>query len=52
MYVQMTNLILCMGDMALMSKLCEKYPILGDFFNDSWDIWSPDSTPYPTPDAL
>ena len=32
MHVQMRNLILCMGDMALMPKICEKWPILGDFF--------------------
>ena len=32
MYVQMINLIQCMGNLALMPKLCGKYPILGDFF--------------------
>ena len=32
MYVPMRNLIQCMGDMALMPKICEKYPILGVYF--------------------
>ena len=52
MYVQMINLIQCMGNLALMPKLCGKYPILGDFLMIFWDILSPDNTQYPTPDAL
>ena len=32
MYVPIRNLIQCMGDKALMSKICEKYPILGVYF--------------------
>ena len=51
-YVSMRNLIQCMGDIALMPKLCEKYAILGDFLNDFLDIWNPDMTTYPTPDTL
>ena len=31
LYVTMRNLIQCMGDMALMPKIYEKWPILGDF---------------------
>ena len=35
--------------LALMPKICVKYPILGDFLNDFCDLWNPDMTPYPTP---
>ena len=47
----MRNLIQCMGDMALMLKICEN----GHFwviFDDFRDLWCLDRTPYPTPDAL
>ena len=52
MYVPMKNLIQCMGDMALMPKICEKRQFLCDFWWFLWDIWSPDMTPYATPDAI
>ena len=47
-HVPMRNLIQCMGDMALMPKICEKSHIFDDF----WDLWSPNMTTYPTPGAL
>ena len=51
MHATVINVILYMGDMALMSKICEKntFFVIFDYF---WDLWSPDMTPYPTPDAL
>ena len=55
MNVLMRNLIQCIGDMALlvMPKRCERIAnFLGLKKNNFWDLWSPDMTPYPTPDAL
>ena len=50
-YVPMINLIPCMGDMALMPKLCEKYAIFGDFW---WFLGplEPRKDLYLIPDAL
>ena len=42
----------CMGDMALMPKICEKLPILADFLMIFWALWSPGGTPYPSPGTL
>ena len=47
------TILVYMGDMALMPKICEKQQqqqmILKNYF---WDLWCPDMTPYPTPDTL
>ena len=51
LYVTMRNLIQCMGDMALMPKICENSQFWV-VFDDFRDLWSSDMTPYPTPDAL
>ena len=48
MYVPMRNVIQCMGDMALNVKNRQFWVIFDDF----WDLWSPERTLYPTPDAL
>ena len=104
LYVTMKNLIQCMGDIALMPKICENSQFLGPLeprwdpisfsrhpmndyfifgtlnhvctkekfdsmygwygsnghymwnilviFDDFLDLWRPDGTPYPSPDAL
>ena len=51
MYVSMVNLIQCMGDMALMPKICENSHFLL-FFMFFFYISSQDMTPYVTPDAI
>ena len=51
MYVTMRNLIQCMGDMALMPKICENSQFWA-IFEDFWALWSPDGTQYPSPDTL
>ena len=36
------NLIECMGDIAVMSKICKRYPFYGNLFILFLDLWSPD----------
>ena len=50
LYVTMRNLIQCMGDIALMPKIWENSHFC--YFWWFLDHWSPDMTPYATPDAI